>query len=232
MLADANTRANVLFTISEGPQVIVDHVIIIGNKRTSTGDDRARADAAAGRAARLRGAHREPAAAQRARTVPPRQHHRADARVRIAARRPGAGRGSAADDDLLRRGTRGGTTILRPTGPSGQARGAFRVGAARVVRDDAQQPVGQEPLDRSVHPRQPAVARRARHRSSVSAPAGVRPRRAAATAFNEYRVLAHLSRAEGVQHAGRRALTGFSTRRSDRASTSGRAKSAAKPDCT
>ena len=35
-LADGDTRANVLFTITEGPQVIVDHVIIVGNRRTST----------------------------------------------------------------------------------------------------------------------------------------------------------------------------------------------------
>ena len=52
MLADANTRANILFTISEGPQVIVDHMIIIGNKPDEHGDDPARADVAAGRAAR------------------------------------------------------------------------------------------------------------------------------------------------------------------------------------
>ena len=36
MLAEGDTRANVLFAITEGPQVIVDHVIIVGNKRTST----------------------------------------------------------------------------------------------------------------------------------------------------------------------------------------------------
>jgi len=36
MLADGDTRANVLFAITEGPQVIVDHVIIVGNRRTST----------------------------------------------------------------------------------------------------------------------------------------------------------------------------------------------------
>ena len=35
-LADNGTRANVTFAISEGPQVMVDHVIIVGNKRTST----------------------------------------------------------------------------------------------------------------------------------------------------------------------------------------------------
>ncbi len=35
MLAEGDTRANVQFTITEGPQVIVDHVIIVGNRRTS-----------------------------------------------------------------------------------------------------------------------------------------------------------------------------------------------------
>jgi outer membrane protein assembly complex protein YaeT len=35
MLADGDTRANVRFAITEGQQVIVDHVIIIGNRRTS-----------------------------------------------------------------------------------------------------------------------------------------------------------------------------------------------------
>ena len=36
VLADNGTRANLTFTISEGPQIIVDHVIIVGNERTST----------------------------------------------------------------------------------------------------------------------------------------------------------------------------------------------------
>jgi outer membrane protein assembly complex protein YaeT len=35
MLADNDTKADVRFTITEGPQVIVDHVIIVGNQRTS-----------------------------------------------------------------------------------------------------------------------------------------------------------------------------------------------------
>jgi outer membrane protein assembly complex protein YaeT len=35
-LAEGDTRANVLFAITEGQQVIVDHVIIVGNRRTST----------------------------------------------------------------------------------------------------------------------------------------------------------------------------------------------------
>jgi outer membrane protein assembly factor BamA len=33
---DDDTRANIRFSISEGPQVLVDHVIIVGNERTST----------------------------------------------------------------------------------------------------------------------------------------------------------------------------------------------------
>ena len=35
-LVDADTRADVLITISEGPQILVDQVIIIGNQRTRT----------------------------------------------------------------------------------------------------------------------------------------------------------------------------------------------------
>ena len=36
MLADNDTQADVRFMITEGPQVLVDHVIIVGNQRTST----------------------------------------------------------------------------------------------------------------------------------------------------------------------------------------------------
>ena len=36
MLADGDTRANVELAVTEGPQVIVDHVIIVGNRRTRT----------------------------------------------------------------------------------------------------------------------------------------------------------------------------------------------------
>ncbi|MGH9347376.1 MAG: POTRA domain-containing protein [Vicinamibacterales bacterium] len=35
-LSDGDTHAEVRFSISEGPQVLVDHIIIIGNRRTST----------------------------------------------------------------------------------------------------------------------------------------------------------------------------------------------------
>jgi outer membrane protein assembly complex protein YaeT len=35
-LVDDNTRADVVFRIAEGPQVIVDHIIIVGNRRIST----------------------------------------------------------------------------------------------------------------------------------------------------------------------------------------------------
>jgi outer membrane protein assembly complex protein YaeT len=36
MLAENDTRADVRFSITEGPQVIVDHIIIVGNERTSS----------------------------------------------------------------------------------------------------------------------------------------------------------------------------------------------------
>jgi outer membrane protein assembly complex protein YaeT len=36
MLADNDTQADVRFMITEGPQVLVDHIIIVGNQRTST----------------------------------------------------------------------------------------------------------------------------------------------------------------------------------------------------
>jgi len=35
-LSDGDTRAAIVFAVHEGPQVIVDHVIILGNRRTST----------------------------------------------------------------------------------------------------------------------------------------------------------------------------------------------------
>jgi outer membrane protein assembly complex protein YaeT len=36
MLAEGDTQADIRFTISEGPQILVDHIIIVGNERTST----------------------------------------------------------------------------------------------------------------------------------------------------------------------------------------------------
>jgi outer membrane protein assembly factor BamA len=36
MFADDDTRANVVFRVNEGPQVMVDHIIIVGNRRIST----------------------------------------------------------------------------------------------------------------------------------------------------------------------------------------------------
>ena len=48
------TRADPVFTVHEGPRLFVDHVLIVGNVRTSTVDDRARAAVQAGRSARRR----------------------------------------------------------------------------------------------------------------------------------------------------------------------------------
>ena len=231
MLADANTRANVLFTISEGPQVIVDHVIIIGNKRTSTATIQReltlRPGEPLGYAARIESQQRLSALGLFRRVNITELTHESESRRDVLVQVEEAPPTTIS----LRRRTRG-QTILRPTGPNRPGGGTVRAGAARVVRGDAQQPVGQEPIDRSVHARQPAFARRARRAIERERARGVHHDQ---QQLRHQRVprARHLSRAEGVQHARPTCSSPrFSTRRSDRASTSGRAKSAAKPDCT
>ena len=151
--------ADIRFAVAEGPQVIVDHVIIVGNERTSTETISARAVAAARRAVRLFGAHREPAAPGRARPVPSRGDRRAAACGRTAARRARPGRGGAADDGRVRR-RRGGWHPAAADGRRRAGGGAVRVRAARLLRDRQAQSVGQEPGGQSLQPRQPALARR------------------------------------------------------------------------
>ena len=58
-LVENGTRADVRFDITEGPQVIVDHVIIIGNQRTNTETIERELLLQAGAAARLLGADRD-----------------------------------------------------------------------------------------------------------------------------------------------------------------------------
>ena len=53
-LSADGTSAEVVFTVHEGPRILVDHVLIVGNERTQHGDDRARAADQAGRPARPR----------------------------------------------------------------------------------------------------------------------------------------------------------------------------------
>ncbi len=198
MLAENDTRADVRFAISEGPQVIVDHVIIVGNDRTSTRDDRARAAAAAGRAARLLGAHREPAAARRARAVPPRRASRScgtpasrgatcSCRSRKRRRRPSAYGG----------GVEGGTR-LRPTGEGGQAEERFELAPRGFFE------IGRRNLwgkNRSVN----LFTRVSlRSRDVVLSDSGIRfaePTAESGYGFNEYRVRRHVPRAAHLRHA-------------------------------
>ena len=74
------------FAVQEGPQTIVDHILIVGNTPHRPARDPQRDEAEAGRAARPRGSRREPARAERARAVPPRPDHRAAPRQRRPAR--------------------------------------------------------------------------------------------------------------------------------------------------
>ena len=137
------TGARVRFAIDEGPQVLVDHVLVVGNDRIGGGDDPARAAAQAGRAAGPRGDRGEPAQAGRPGRLPARDDLRAAARGRRPPRRPRDGGGIAGHDARLRR---------RRGVPEGRDR---RVRAARVLRDRPPEPLGQEPVDQPVQPRQP-----------------------------------------------------------------------------
>ena len=109
-------RADLAFVVAEGPQVFVDHVLIVGNVEDQHRDDPPRGDAAAGRAAQLRRAHGEPAAHQRARALPPRADHRARSRRAEPPRPAGHGRRGAGDHGGLRRRRRG-----RPRAAPGRA---------------------------------------------------------------------------------------------------------------
>ena len=82
---DDQQFVSITWTIREGEQITVDRVLINGNARTSARPDSPRADDQAGQPDERRRDDREPAAAGRARAVPPRPHHRAAAH-RIAAR--------------------------------------------------------------------------------------------------------------------------------------------------
>ena len=62
-------------TFVEGPQTIVDHVIVVGNRRTDEELIRRELAVAPGRAARTPGPHREPPPPELARPVPSRRHH-------------------------------------------------------------------------------------------------------------------------------------------------------------
>jgi outer membrane protein insertion porin family len=138
MLAEANTRANVLFTISEGPQVIVDHVIIIGNKRTSTATIQReltlRPGEPLGYAARIESQQRLSALGLFRRVNITELTHESESRRDILVQVE-----EAPPTTISYGGGVEGQTILRPTGPSGQAQERFELaprGSFEVTRSN------------------------------------------------------------------------------------------------
>ena len=81
-LSADGARADIVFTVQEGPQVFVDHVLIVGNDRTSADTIRHELQFKAGRSARTGGRGRKPAPPGHARAVPAHPHHRARTRRR------------------------------------------------------------------------------------------------------------------------------------------------------
>ncbi|MBI4887984.1 MAG: BamA/TamA family outer membrane protein [Acidobacteria bacterium] len=185
-LADNDTRADIRFAIAEGPQVIVDHVIIIGNTRTSIGTIERelllRSGEPLGYAARLESQQRLAALGLFRRVtideLPHAGESRRDILVQVEEAPPTTiGYGG---------GVEGGTR-LRPTGEGGQAeerfevapRGFFEIGRRNLWgKNRAVNLFGRVSL---------------RSRDVVLSDSGVRLDRPAPESrygFNEYRVLA------------------------------------------
>jgi outer membrane protein assembly complex protein YaeT len=139
MLADGDTGANITFAISEGPQVFVDHVIIIGNRRTSTRTIERELTLKSGQplgyGARIESQQRLSALGLFRRiTITELQHEsepRRDVLIRVEEAPPTTiGYGGGLE----------GSTKLRPTGPNGQPeerfefapRGSFDIGRSNL----------------------------------------------------------------------------------------------------
>src|SRR5205814_5106766 len=137
-LAEGDTRANVLLTISEGPQVIVDHVIIIGNKRTSTATIQRELTLKPGEplgyAARIESQQRLTALGLFRRINITELTHSGEARRDVLVQVEEAPPTSVSYGGGLE-----GQTILRPTGPNGQAEERFELaprGSFEITRSN------------------------------------------------------------------------------------------------
>ena len=125
-LAANDTRANVVFSITEGQQVIVDHVIIVGNRRTSTATIQReltlRPGEPLGYAARIESQQRLSALGLFRRVniaeLPHESESRRDILVQVEEAPP---------TSISYGGGLEGQTILRPTGPNGQAEERFEL---------------------------------------------------------------------------------------------------------
>src|SRR5205814_9450630 len=140
--ADANTRANVLFTISEGPQVIVDHVIIIGNKRTSMATIQReltlRPGEPLGYAARIESQQRLSALGLFRRVNITEVTHESESLRDVLVQVE-----EAPPTTISYGGGVEGQTILRPTGPNGQAQERFELAPRGAFQVTGSNPLGQ-----------------------------------------------------------------------------------------
>ena len=137
-LADADTHANVVFAISEGQQVIVDHIIIVGNRRTSTATIQRELTLKSGEplgyAARIESQQRLSALGLFRRVniaeLPHESESRRDVLVQVEEAPP---------TSISYGGGLEGQTILRPTGPNGQAEERFELaprGSFEITRSN------------------------------------------------------------------------------------------------
>ena len=137
-------------------------------KRADEGrDDRTRGRPRARHAALVRRAGGRSAAAERAGPVPEDPGVAGDAGPGQPSRRPGHRGGGPGLLDRVRRRPR---RRLRPEDQCRDrpARGTVRRRAARVLRDRASKPVGQEPLAEPVRPRRPPHERDVQHRPGAA----------------------------------------------------------------
>jgi len=138
MLADSDTRANVLFAVTEGRQVIVDHVIIVGNRRTSTSTIQReltlRPGEPLGYSARLESQQRLTALGLFRRVNITELTHESESRRDVLVQVEEAPPTSIAYGGGLEGGTR-----LRPTGPNGTAQEHFELsprGSFEITRSN------------------------------------------------------------------------------------------------
>ena len=138
MLADGDTRADVLFAITEGPQVIVDHVIIVGNRRTSTATIQRELTLSSGEplgySARIESQQRLTALGLFRRVNITELTHESESRRDVLVQVEEAPPTSIAYGGGLEGGTR-----LRPTGPNGTAEEHFELsprGSFEITRSN------------------------------------------------------------------------------------------------
>jgi outer membrane protein assembly complex protein YaeT len=138
MLAEGDTRANVLFTITEGPQIVVDHVIIVGNRRTSISTIQRELTLKPGEplgyAARIESQQRLTALGLFRRVTITELTHSGESRRDVLVQVE-----EAPPTSISYGGGLEGQTILRPTGPNGQAEERFELaprGSFEITRSN------------------------------------------------------------------------------------------------